>query len=68
MTPQEEVDLVNTLLEQAGSNGGVAEWQEGAHKVKHYSLRELLAWKREAEERLYQSSHRITMPVREVNL
>lgn len=68
MTPQEELDLVNTLITQAASNGGVAEWQEGAHRVKHYDLRQLLEWKRDLENRVYQASHRITMPVRGVNL
>lgn len=68
MTKTEELALINTLLQAAADNGGVAEWQEGAHKVKHYSLRDLLAWKERVENELYQSTNRITMPIREVNL
>ena len=68
MTPEEELALVDSLLAQAASNGGVAEWGEGPHRVKNYSLRELLDWKRVAENKVYQSSHRITLPIRQVDI
>ncbi len=63
MDREEELALVNTLLRQAAGNGGVAEWQEGQHKVKHYSIRELLDWRDRLENDIYQSTNGITMPV-----
>ena len=63
MTPEEELDLVNSLLRKAASGGGVAEWQEGQHKVKHYSIRELLDWRDRLQNEIYQSTNGITMPV-----
>lgn len=68
MTKQEELDLIDTLLQQAANRGGVAEWQEGAHRVKHYSLADLLKWKERVENELYQETHRVMLPIRGVNL
>lgn len=66
MTLAEELDLVNALLLQAASGGGVAEWQEGAHKVKHYSLKDLLDWRDRVDNALFQSQGGMTMPVVDV--
>lgn len=68
MTPEEELDLVNSLIRSAASGGGVAEWQEGPHKVKHYSIKELLDWRDRLQNEIYQSNNGITMPVIDANL
>lgn len=67
MTLSDELDLVNSLLERAAASG-TAEWQEGQHRVKRYSLKELLDWKRQLEQRIDQAGNPLTMPIREVNL
>ena len=68
MTPAEELALVETLLRNAATNGGVAEWQEGAHRAKTYSIPQLLAWRQDVQNRIVQEGSPLTMPVREVNL
>jgi hypothetical protein len=48
MDDQTLLDAVNAQI-LALTTGGIAEWQEGSHRVRHCSLRELLDMKRELE-------------------
>lgn len=68
MTPEEELVYINSAIQTLLSGGAVAEWQEGPHKVKHQSLKELWARRDELQNQIYQSNNGITMPVIDANL
>jgi hypothetical protein len=60
--------LVDEAIAAILSGGAVKGWREGAHEVEHLSLNELLAFKREIENRLAAAGGGICLPVREVDL
>jgi hypothetical protein len=62
MTDQQLLDAVNAQL-LALVSGGVAEWKEGAHQVRHLSVSQLMAMRTDLENRINQASEGICFPV-----